>query len=93
MVKSAAKIKVTGTVQGIFFKNFTKENAEKLNLKGFVRSLEDGNLEVFAEGEKESIIKLITILKQGPQHSQIRNIDIEERRWSGDLKDFKILRI
>jgi acylphosphatase len=93
MVKSASKIKVNGTVQGIFFKNFTKEHADKLKLRGFVRSLEDGDLEVFVEGEKENIAKLIEILKQGPQHSQIRNIKTEERKWSGDLKEFKILRI
>jgi acylphosphatase len=93
MVKSANKIIISGTVQGIFFKNFTKENANLLNLKGFVRSLDDGNTEVYVEGEKENITKIIEILNKGPAHSQIRNIKIEERKWSGDLKEFKILRI
>lgn len=93
MVKSACKIIVNGTVQGIFFKNFTKEHAEKLKLRGFVRDLETGEIEVFVEGEKDNIAKLIEILKQGPQYSQIRNIKTEERKWSGDLKEFKILRI
>lgn len=93
MVKSGAKLIVDGTVQGIFFKNFTKENADKLDLKGFVRDLEDGTLEVVVEGEKDNIAKLVEILKKGPAHSQIRNINVEERKWSGDLKEFKILRI
>lgn len=93
MVKSAGKIIVNGTVQGIFFKNFTKENADKLNLKGFVRDLESGDIEVIVEGEKENIAKLIETLKTGPAYAQIRNIKAEERKWSGDLKEFKILRM
>lgn len=93
MVKSGAKLIVDGTVQGIFFKNFTKENADKLDLRGFVRDLEDGTLEVVVEGEKDNIARLIEILKKGPAHSQIRNINVEERKWSGDLKEFKILMI
>ncbi len=93
MVKSGAKIVVSGTVQGIFFKNFTKENADKLKLKGFIRSLESGEIEVIVEGEKENISKLVEILKTGPAYSQIRNIKTEEKKWSGDLKDFKVLSI
>lgn len=93
MVKSGAKILIKGTVQGIFFRNFTKEHADKLALKGFVRNLEDGDVEVIVEGEKENIGKLIKILEKGPEYSQIRKVEVTERKWSGDLKEFKILRI
>ena len=93
MVKFASKIIISGTVQGVFFRNFTKENADLLNIKGFVRNLENGDIEVIAEGDKKNIATLINILKKGPQHAQIRNIKSEERKWSGDLKEFKILRI
>jgi acylphosphatase len=92
MVRSASKIVISGTVQGLFFKNFTKENADKLNLKGFIRDLESGEIEVIAEGDKENLIKLVDILRKGPAYSQIRNIKVEERKWSGDLKEFKVLR-
>ncbi len=92
MVKSASKIVISGTVQGLFFKNFTKENADKLNLKGFIRDLESGEIEVIAEGERENIVQLVDILRKGPAYSQIRNIKVEERKWSGDLKEFKVLR-
>ncbi len=93
MVKSASKIVVSGTVQGLFFKNFTKEHADKLKLKGFVRGLESGDIEVIVEGDKENISQLVEILRKGPQYSQIRNIKVEERKWSGDLKEFKVLRM
>jgi acylphosphatase len=91
-MKKAAKILVTGTVQGVFFRQFVKEHADKLKLTGYVRNLESGQLEVIAEGEGESIERLSNLIKQGNEHSQIRNVIVEERKWSGDFKDFKIMK-
>ncbi len=92
-MKRGAKFIVQGTVQGIFFRQFVKENADRLGIRGFVRNLEDGTVEVIAEGEPEKINELGAIVKKGPEHSQIRNVVFEERKWAGDFKDFKVLRI
>ena len=92
-MKKAAKIIVNGTVQGIFFRSFCKEHADKLKLTGFVRNLEDGNLEVVVEGDGDSIKMMIEFLKQGPGHAHIRSVNATEIKWSGDFKEFKILRI
>jgi acylphosphatase len=92
-MKRGAKFTVQGTVQGIFFRQFVKENADKLNVTGFVRNLENGTVEIVAEGELEKVNELGTLLKKGPEHSQIRNVVFEEKKWSGEFKDFKILRI
>ena len=51
------RIYISGTVQGVFFRGFIKENAEKLNLRGFVRNLEDGRVEVFIEGNLMDVKK------------------------------------
>ena len=91
-MKKAVKIVVQGTVQGIFFRQFAKEHADNLGLTGFVRNLEDGDVEVIVEGEGGQIERLGEFIRKGPEHSQIRNVKIEERKWSGDFKDFKILR-
>lgn len=91
-MKFAAKIIVNGTVQGVFFRNFCKEKADALNLKGHVRNLEDSNVEIVVEGEKDNVLKLVEKLKEGPKYSQIRNVSVEEKSWSGDLKEFKVLR-
>lgn len=93
MVKSAAKLVVHGTVQGVFFRQFVKENADKLGLKGFVRNMDDRSVEVILEGEKESIERITEIIKKGPAHSMIRDVLCEGKKWSGEFKDFKILRI
>ena len=91
-MRKAARLVVQGTVQGIFFRQFVKEHSDNLGLLGFVRNLEDGTVEIVIEGESEQIDRLIRIVKKGPEHSQIRNVKVEEKKWTGDLKEFKILR-
>jgi len=91
-MKKAARFVVQGTVQGIFFRQFVKEHADELKLRGFVRNLDDGTVEVVVEGEAESLGRLNGFLKKGPAHAQIRNVVVEERKWSGDFVEFKILR-
>ena len=91
-MKSGARLIVEGTVQGVTFRQFVKENADKFELKGFVRNLEDGNLEVVLEGEDDAIAKMVEVVKQGPAHAQIRNVGVEEKQWSGEFSEFKVLR-
>ena len=91
-MKKAARIIVSGTVQGIFFRQFVKEHADKLGLTGFTRNLTAGDVEVIVEGEGDSIERLVGFLKRGPEHSQIRNVQVEDRKWTGEFREFKILR-
>ena len=91
-MKKAARFVVQGTVQGVFFRQFVKEHADKLKLVGFVRNLTGGDVEILVEGEGDPIERLANQVRKGPEHSQIRHVQIEERKWSGEFKDFKILR-
>ena len=91
-MKKSVRLYVQGSFQGIFFRNFVKENAEKSDVRGFVRNLEDGRVEVFIEGDQDKVEKMIEICKKGPRHSQIRNVEVKEEKFQG-LKEFKILHI
>jgi len=91
-MKKAAKFTIQGTVQGVFFRQFTKDKADSLSLRGYVRNLESGEVEVWVEGDQDKIEEMFKILKQGTPHSQIRNINVEERKWSGEFKDFTIMK-
>ena len=90
-MKRAVKASVKGTVQGIFFRQFVKGHADELKLTGYVRNMEN-EVEIVAEGEAEAIDRLLRFVKEGPKHSQIRNVDVKERQWSGDFSEFKILK-
>ncbi|MFA5071556.1 MAG: acylphosphatase [Candidatus Pacearchaeota archaeon] len=91
-MKKAVRLYVTGTVQGIFFRQFVKDNAERYNLRGFVRNLEDGRVEIFVEGDMENVDKMIEVCGKGPKHSQIKKVDVKEEKIQ-DFKEFKILHI
>lgn len=91
-MKKAVRLYIEGTVQGVFFRGFIKENAERQNVKGFVRNLEDGRVEVFLEGDIEQVDKMIELCTNGPKHSQIRNVEMKDERFQ-DFKEFKVLHI
>ena len=91
-MKKSVRLYIDGTVQGVFFRGFIKENAERHNVKGFVRNLEDGRIEIFLEGDVNDVNKMIDICKKGPKHSQIRKVDVKPERFQ-DFKNFKILHI
>ena len=90
--KLRAHIFILGKVQGVFFRAFVKESAEKLNLKGFVRNLEDGRIEVFLEGGIDEVRSMIEICKKGPKHAMIRDVEVKPESFQG-YSEFKVLRV
>ena len=91
-MKKSVRLYINGTVQGVFFRMFVKENAERYNVKGFVRNLEDGRIEVFLEGNADDVNKMIELCKKGPKHAQIKNVEIKPERFQ-NFKVFKVLHI
>jgi acylphosphatase len=91
-MKKSIRVYVTGIVQGVFYRIFIKQNAEKYNVKGFVRNLEDGRVEIFLEGDTNSVNKIIEICKKGPKFSRIKKIETKKESFQG-FRNFKILHI
>jgi len=91
-MKKSVRLYIDGTVQGIFFRNFIKENAEKYGVKGFVRNLEDGRVEAFFEGDPSKVDEMMELSKKGPRHSQIKKVVIKKESFQ-DFKNFKVLHI
>jgi len=89
-MKKSLRLYITGTVQGVFFREFVKSDAEKHNVKGFVRNLEDGRIEIFLEGDNTNVDRVVELCKRGPKHSQIKKVEIKEEKFQ-DFKTFKIL--
>ena len=81
---------VTGSTQPVIFNRFIKDNADKLKVKGFIRQLLDGKIEIFIEGPIDSITKMAPLCRKGPQHSLIRKVEERPERFQG-YPDFRIL--
>jgi len=85
------KIIVEGTVQGVFFRARTKDKADELDIRGEVRNLRDGSVEIVAVGDEASVQKLVEWCHQGPSRAKVTNVtvtDIPKR----DFADFRIAR-
>lgn len=87
-----ARIFVSGLVQGVSYRSYTYKYAKELGLKGFVRNLPDGRVEVVAEGEEKNIQALIKTLNRGPSAARIGNLEINWEDYEGVYDSFEILR-
>lgn len=68
---------VTGRVQGVFFRAATKQKADTLQLKGWVRNLASGEVEVLAVGEEEALNQFEVWLHRGPRAAQVTKVQAE----------------
>jgi acylphosphatase len=83
-------ILVKGLVQGVGFRYFVYRKATALGLRGVVRNLMNGDVEVEAEGERPLIEELIQSLKVGPRAAIVNDIRVEWRNSSGTFRGFTI---
>jgi len=90
-MKKRAHIFVYGIVQGVGFRMFTYKIAKNLGLKGFVRNLPDGRVEIVVEGEEERIRELIRNVEKGPPLARVDKLSIEWEEYKGEFKDFRIV--
>lgn len=70
------QIFVSGLVQGVFFRDSTRQKANELNLKGGVRNCRDGRVEVLVSGRDADIQILIKWLKIGPKYAKVSTIKV-----------------
>lgn len=68
---------ISGIVQGVGFRYFTQDEAERLHLSGYVRNLRDGRVEAYAIGAPENLARLRTILERGPRGAIVQHV-VEE---------------
>ena len=79
----AARFIVSGKVQGVYFRQSTAEQAERLDLDGWVRNLEDGRVEILIEGEEVAVRELEQWLAHGPERAQEQAVQLEGQSVQG----------
>ena len=84
MAEIARHLSISGRVQGVFFRAWTREQANTLGVKGWVRNTPDGHVEAHLEGESAAVEQLIDCLRDGPPAAKVENVRI----WDVDTLDF-----
>jgi len=82
---------VYGIVQGVGYRAWTKRRAKELGIKGFVRNLPDGRVEVYGEGEEEKLRELLSRLYEGPYFAKVERVEYEFTEPREEYENFFIL--
>ena len=78
------KLMISGRVQGVGFRHFTRTNAEDLGLKGWVRNLNNGDVEALLQGSEEKLERMLEKLKNGPMPARVDRVNIVEETENPD---------
>jgi acylphosphatase len=90
MILIAKHILVKGQVQGVFFRKNTKQVAEALNVDGWIKNTKEGNVEIFAQADKDAIEKLIAWCSQGPPRANVEDVEIKDAAIDKSINNFSI---
>ncbi|MFZ5596275.1 MAG: acylphosphatase [Bacillota bacterium] len=81
---------ISGRVQGVYFRAHTMQEADSLNIKGWVRNLPDGRVETVLEGDDESVKSMLEWLKTGIPPARVDDIMVIDENYTGEFLDFRI---
>lgn len=85
-------LKITGYVQGVFFRAETQNEARTLGLTGWVRNNSDGGVEILAQGPLEKLQELIDWCQNGPDRASVENVGISWEKPEKTFTNFEITR-
>ena len=80
---------ISGRVQGVSFRMWTKRQADKHGLTGWVRNLRDNRVEGMVSGEREQLDLFVTFLHQGPILARVSGVEVNEVDYQ-DFPDFRV---
>ncbi|HNX09126.1 MAG TPA: acylphosphatase [Methanothrix sp.] len=85
----AVHVRISGRVQGVYYRAFTKDRAKALGVKGWVRNIPGGGVEAVLEGDRKPVGELLTAMKSGPTGAIVLGMELSELEGKG-YEDFEI---
>jgi acylphosphatase len=82
------RLRITGRVQGVWYRGATEAEARRLGVDGWVRNLPDGSVEVLVEGEPETVRALVAWCRVGPPAARVKQVVETPEPAAGDLRGF-----
>jgi acylphosphatase len=84
------RVLVSGLVQGVAFRAYTRETARRIGVNGWVRNLPDGRVEALVEGDSELVHRMLSWLKKGPPSSRVDDVQVIEESPTGEFSSFDV---
>ena len=88
--KTRAHVFIRGKVQGVYFRQNTKQVATKHKVNGWVRNLLDGRVEAIFEGDNIDVDKVIEWCHVGPQNSIVDDVEVRFEKYNDEFASFTI---
>ncbi len=85
------RLRVRGRVQGVWFRGWTRQQALVLGVAGFARNLDDGSVEVVAQGDREAAEALLGACRTGPPSARVDTVTAVEEAAGDGFDGFRIL--
>jgi acylphosphatase len=82
---------IKGNVQGVFYRASAKDVAEQLNVKGWIRNTEEGNVEATVSGDDDEVDRFVEWCRKGPSKAEVAEVIVTSKPDQGFL-DFQIIR-
>ncbi|MCJ7445046.1 MAG: acylphosphatase [Methanotrichaceae archaeon] len=76
-------IRLSGRVQGVFYRAFTQSRAKELGVNGWIRNLPGGGVEAVLEGERQQVGELLKLMKTGPSGAMVAGMELSELKCKG----------
>jgi len=84
------KVLINGIVQGVNFRSSIFDVARDLGIRGYVKNLDDGNVECVFEGSEQEIEEMIRYCKKGPEDADVEEVDVKVVEYEAEFDDFEI---
>ena len=91
-MRIARRFVISGRVQGVGFRWFTKDVASREGVTGYVRNLPDGRVEALVEGDTDAVTRVERLLRQGPPGARVQTVNVMTEEPGGAYHDFSIQR-
>jgi acylphosphatase len=88
-VRERRRVVVYGEVQGVFFRDSARKEAERRGVAGWVTNRPDGAVEAVFEGDREAVAALVAFMREGPSRAQVERVDETEEEPEG-LDGFRV---
>jgi len=89
-VQKRVHLYISGRVQGVNFRYYTRQQALYLGVRGWVRNLMDGRVEAIIEGNESSVEKMLEWCHHGPRGAWVNNVDVRWEEPTGEFTGFEI---
>jgi acylphosphatase len=84
MARRRAHVFVSGTVQGVYFRATTREEARERGVDGWVRNLEDGRVEAVFEGPEDAVEAMVEFCHEGSSAASVADVDVSYEDPAGE---------